>query len=156
VALSKNTGIALIVAALALGATLTAQLRTEGRRQLDRSIAVLMTDQLQTDFSISRSKLEAHEVDLGGLWWVRVDQSTAPLIERLTKAGFTEADDSDSSYYKRTMLAAFGPGLDLSPYRVFRAESALGKGTICETLPCNLDVVVDAQGRSAFVAISKT
>lgn len=151
----KATLLALIAAAV-VAAVIVWLTASTARDQLARSLAVVVTEKLGSTYSIKSQKLADGETDLGGEWWLQVDSGRAALLDRMSKAGFGEADDSDDAYYKSAVQEAFGPGLKLADYRVLRAEMALGDGTICQSLPCNVAAVVRESDGTLFLSISKT
>jgi hypothetical protein len=121
---------------------------------LDRSLNVLMTEQLRIPYEISASTLDAEAMDSSGIWRVQLTNDPSGTVPSLMRGGFQQADDSDVSDFKRVIAERFKPLEDLSGARVFRAEKALGHGTICESLACNIDVLIPAEGRTAYFSIS--
>jgi hypothetical protein len=124
------------------------------REKLDQSLTVLMT-QLRIPYEISSSSLDAEETDLSGIWRVQLTDDSSGTVPSLMRGGFQQADDSDVSEFKRVIAERLKPSEDLSGARAFRAERALGPGTICESLTCNIDVLIPAEGRTAYFSISK-
>ena len=152
----KKSRALLSVVALGVGLVGSAQVGCSHSQhdRLERSIEVLISGKLGADYKLADEQLTAAEVDASGWWRIELGASEADLTRRLASIGFEEASDSEQKYYRHLVprnLSTNGIG----EYKVFRAELVLGGGTICERLPCNVDLVVSADSRQVFVSISK-
>jgi hypothetical protein len=128
-------------------------LRLSGRTELDNSVATLKKV-LDSDYEVERKKFGNSVTDLSGVWSV---QSRSDLTEKLaSKADFAKADDDDLRYFKQLVIDAFGSGEALDGYVLYRSERPLGEGTVCNSAPCSIYVLVRPGSRLSYVGIYKS
>lgn len=126
-----------------------------GRHALDQSLASVLESRLSMSYEIRRARLSV-ETDMNGDWWLR--SNGVALINRLqsSDSGFSMADEADLAESRRAIEEALKPEISLQNHELFKAEFSLGQGTICETLPCNVEILASPKGDDVFVRISKT
>src|SRR5262245_27412758 len=121
---------------------------------LEKSLHVVMVDRLHCQYSkIAQHLIES--TDSSGVWRLQVNDGPVNLESKLKSAGLRQADHSDEMYYKAMMRQTFNSNEDLSEFRVYRGELPLGPGSICESLSCNIEVLVSDTSRHVYVAVSK-
>jgi hypothetical protein len=128
-------------------------LTMSGRRELDRSVGAL-EKVLESDYQVERKQFGSSVTDLSGVWSVR---SRSDLTEKLdSRADFAKADEQDLRYFKQLVIDAFGSAEALDGYVLYRSERSLGEGTVCNSAPCSIYVLVRPGSRLSYVGIYKS
>lgn len=124
------------------------------RQALSRSLAEVLESRLGMSYEIRSASLSM-ETDMNGSWWLRL--SSASVVNRLQSgnSGFARADAADLAESMRAFEETASSSGSLQGAELYKAEFPLGNGTICEALPCNVEILASPIGDSAFVRISK-
>jgi hypothetical protein len=123
--------------------------------ELDQSLTRFAAALGQPTVHIERKSLAAHERDATGTWIVDIGSSSEELVMKLDALHFERAAMTDQQELRRYAEESLNsPGM-LREHIFFRGEMALGHGTICESLPCNIDVGVISGVEKVVITISK-
>ena len=97
--------------------------------------------------------INKYDIDTNGCWTLRGDTNFVKSNNFLKM--FNLSDEDDLFYYKKMFRSYLDINFSLKKYDLYRAEFALGKGSICEEYPCNIDILVNKENNLFFVSISK-
>jgi hypothetical protein len=117
---------------------------------LDNSVRVLLDERLRVKYTVRGAELTSGERDASGIWHVSVFEPD-DLVRRLLDLGFASALDDDEVDLRRVAGEANLPTPPTETLEFYRAEIALGKGSICERAPCNISVGIGGGGDAVFM-----
>jgi hypothetical protein len=144
-----------LVGAAALALTVTIHHRNSPDA-LNRSVDSLLSGRLKVKYRNQKQSLDADATDQEGIWWMVLDGQPMPREDALANAGLKRADAEDTEHYTRMVDDQLAPAIPLQGYQLFRGEMALGAGSICERLACNVALLAQPGSPNLFVVISKT
>lgn len=122
---------------------------------LTHSLEVLLASHLMITYRIQSSVLNSEDTDQVGQWWIVL--SKPPTQESISQwsSMLMRADEADISYYRQQISESLSPSIPLNNFKLLKGEIALGPGSICEQLPCNIEVLLTDESAHLFVTISK-
>ena len=129
--------------------------RRSSESALNRSLEVLLVERLKVSYRIERSALSPYEIDASGLWWIVLSEPSKQDALSQWSSTLGLADEMDLAYYRTVFADGLSLPMPLDNFKLLRGETALGAGSICERLPCNIDVLVQPGTSDMFVMISK-
>lgn len=147
-----GVGIALIAALITMIADFVFQ---DQSQELRKSLRVLAHRRLEASYEVRRESLSgAHETDASASWALDLATTPADYATWLKPHGFAKSNDDENDEFRRQLEA--DESVTLPPaYRSYEARMALGKGTICESLPCDIVVLAAPGNPRIFVMIWK-
>jgi hypothetical protein len=125
----------------------------DGRGELEKTLDVFMANTLGVKYSIQQESLDDKEVDLGGDWWIIVNDANSTVPNN---PNFGPAYSDDSDYFKKEIKKTFLSAPDLTGYEMYKGEMPLGEDSMCEELPCNIYILRKNGDANVFVSIFKT
>ncbi len=156
--LSRRTIVAVALAMLIVGLPLCVW---QGIRvDLDRSLDTLLRERLHLEYRIVKKHLDP-STDAAGMWWVLLDDASRARLDDFADPDFARCTPADSelecefAYHRRTILERLAPTAVPESYEMLGAEIALGSGSICPDLPCNIAIFAEIGRRNLFVKIWK-
>jgi hypothetical protein len=129
--------------------------RRSSESALNHSLEVLLVERLKVSYRIERSALSPYETDASGLWWIVLSEPSKQDDLSQWNPILGLADEMDQAYYRTVFADGLSLPMPLDNFKLLRGETALGAGSICEQLPCDIDVLVQPGTSDMFVMISK-
>ena len=119
--------------------------------ELDQTIYLLLSEELDVDYTVNKIKVSGSFIDIGAEWGVTLAEGSKILAGEVK--GFQIADKSDLDYFKKVVRKNLHVQNDLEDYMLYRAEMPLGKDTICETKPCNIYILRKTGEKEVFIGV---
>ena len=124
--------------------------------ELNRSVEVLLSERLGLSYRIVKKTLNPAETDQSGVWWVVLDEKSSQRMDSMGHSDLRPADAEDTAYYRKMINDQLGGVVPIGQSQLLRGEISLGRGSICDELSCNIDLLIHPDGHTIFVSISKS
>lgn len=150
----KNTRI--ILAIIGIGCLILVSIiayNRIGHQKLSYSLNYLLGQTLSFGYTSKNENLSNFETDLNGYWWVLLDEVATNKIT--SDSRFSLADEADLIAYKKKFQERLLLVGELEGFSLYRGEITMGKNSICETTPCNVEIFMKPGQKNLYVGISK-
>lgn len=124
-----------------------------GHQKLSYSLNYLLKQTLDFGYLPKNENLSNFETDLSGYWWVLLDEVSSNKI--ISDSRFGLADEAELTNYKKLFQERLPLVGELEGYDLYRGEITMGKDSICEDMPCNVEIFMKPGEKNLYIGISK-